>query len=304
MKAALLAIVLLSAVCASGQEEPGLKALEKVQRENDRAAAEAEKASEHAQQQLQQMGNNQQDSGPSIALTCTPKFSVKAGKVALGTKISITCSTRGAVIYYNTNGWTPTTGSRRYTNPIPISATTNLQAFAVAPNMGHSYLAQANYTVKGAVPSIPPLTLSPDAIVHAGTRLHLVTNTTISSKAAKVGDKLNLSLDQDIKVGDTVLAPKGTQVDATFTAVDPPRAFGTPGNLVFTVNSLTVHGKQIPLKGGETLQAQTRTTSIVLLSVFVPVVGLSSVAIHGHDAEIKPGMVLTASVTTDTQLQY
>jgi hypothetical protein len=139
-------------------------------------------------------------------------------------------------------------------------------------------------------------------VLHAGTRLHLVTGSTVNSKTAQVGDKLKLLLDQDVMVNDAVVLPKGAPVDATITQADPAGHAGAPGDVSFEVHSLSVRGKQISLKGGETLEGANHYGKAKGF-LFVPVVGLASLAIRGDEAEIKPGMTLTAFVATDTPLQ-
>ncbi len=248
-----------------------------------------------SQQAMQDMQNAMQNSGPSVAVTAPPTFSVNAGAIATGTTVRIKCRTHYAVIYYTTNGWTPTTASRHYKGPIAIHTTTQLQAIALAPNMIRSPIASAKYIVRGAQTPTQPLALSADGVLHAGTRLHLVTGSTVNSKTAQVGDNLKLLLDQDVMVDDVVVLPKRTPVDATITQADPAGHAGRPGDVSFEVQSLTVRGEQIALKGGETLEGANhyRKTKGFLL---VPVVGLASLAIRGDEAEIKPGMTLTASV--------
>ena len=122
------------------------------------------------------------------------------------------------------------------------------------------------------------------------------------TKTAQVGDSLSLLLDQDVKVGDTVVVPRGTPVDATITQADPSGHAGTPGDIAFEVHSLTVHGTEIPLHGGETLEGASRYNARAF--ALIPVVGLiPAIATRGDDAEIKPGMFLTASVDADTDLK-
>jgi hypothetical protein len=108
-------------------------------------------------------------------------------------------------------------------------------------------------------------------------------------------------LDQDVKIGNAVVVPKGPPVTAAITQADPAAHAGAPGDIAFQVHFLTVHGTQIPLRGGETLEGENRYGSHALL--FVPVVGLASLAIRSDEAEINPGMVLTADVAADTPLQ-
>jgi hypothetical protein len=319
MKAALLVFVLgsfsltsvLGSVPAFGQADPTAQA-EQMTRQSLHEMAEQQRQLDEFDKQTAQNSQNfmntlnnatsGDNSGPEIPTANLPKFSVKAGKLAPGTKVSISCPTPNAVIYYNTTGWTPTTSSRRYTGPITVYATTLLQAFAAAPNLANSPLVSASYTVKAAAVPVFPLSLSADGVLHAMSRLHLVTNSAISSKNAKVGDKISIQLDQDVKVGDAIVIPKGTPIDASITLVKPSGHVGVPGYMAFAVHSLTAEGKTISLQGGERLDGINHTTRSVLL--WVTFVGsIPAVMMKGGDADIKPGMKFTVGVVADTPLK-
>lgn len=277
--------------------EQSLHEMERVQRLTDEAQAQALQNINDLQKQ-----NMADNAGPSIPLTSPPKFSVKAGEVKTGTTVSISCPTQNAVIYYTTTGWTPTTSSRRYTGLITLLATTQLQAIAVAPNMANSFYASASYKVKGPPLTVFPLEIGTDGILHAKSRLHLATNSTVSSKNAKVGDKIPILLDQDIKAGDSVEIPKGTSVDATITAVTRSGILSSPGSISFAVHSLAVNGTTVALQGGERLDGAIHPLRTALL--VTTIVGtIPAVAIHGSQGEIKPGMRFTVAVATDTPLK-
>ncbi len=273
------------------------------QQANQQAMQAAQQASQQATQDAQQANQQaMQNTGPVSGHTRQPVFSVKPGTVKPGTRVRIKCRTHYAAIYYTTNGWTPTVHSRRYTGPIVVSTTTDLQAIAIAPKMGRSLIAGANYTVPGSAPTIEPLVLPADGLLAAGTRLHLATHATVDSKTAQIGDPIGIVLDQDIKAGATVLARKGTPIQATITLADHAGHAGTPGDLAFEVHFLTIHGTAVPLEGGETLEGANhyaRTRRLFL----IPVVGLSALAIHGDEAQIQPGMTFTAVVAKDTHLE-
>jgi type II secretory pathway pseudopilin PulG len=300
----LVLLFVLGALSAFAQD-PGAMAMQQAIDANQQAIQanqQAMQASQQASQQaMQDMQNAQQNSAPLVAVTRPPTFSVKAGTVTAGTTVRLKCPTHYAVIYYTTNGWTPTTSSRRYTGPIPITATTQLQAIAIAPNFVRSPIARAEYKVPGSSAEPQPLALSADGVLHAGTRLHLVTGQAMNSKSVQVGDKIALQLDEDVKLGDTVLVPKGTPVDAIITQADPSGHLGTPGDIAFEVHSLTVHGTEIPLQGGEALEGANHYGSRNYM--LIPVVGIiPALATRGDEAAIKPGMSFTAAVAADTLL--
>jgi uncharacterized Zn ribbon protein len=305
MKAALLVFALGSAV-AYGQDA-GMMAAQQAMQDAQMANQQAMQDMQHASQQAtQQMMQNATDtslySGPSIAIARQPALSVKAGVVAPGTTVRIKCSTRYAVIFFTTNGWTPTPASRRYKGPIPVTANTQLQAIAIAPNMGRSPIAIAKYTVNGTVAPVFPLALAADGVLRARTRLHLVTNSTVNSKTAEVGDSISVLLDQDVKLGDAIVIPKGTPVDAVITQADSSGHMGAPKDIAFEADSITVRGTTVPLFGGETLEGANHYSKVRGL-ILIPVAGAAGLLVRGDDAEIKPGMAFTVAVAEDTPLK-
>jgi len=215
-----------------------------------------------------------------------PVLSRQSGTVPPGTKISIRSETHYAALYYTTNGWTPTTQSAKYTGPITINSSTHLEVIAVGPNFLRSAVERADYEVPdSAAPVLESAVVVPeDETLPAGTPMRIAfAGKEIDSESAAVGDEITLVLDEQVKLGATVLAPKGTPVTASLTFADPPRG-SAPGDLVFEIHSVEIAGKQVPLFGGETLEG---------------VEGL----LRGKSAKIKPGMTAMAFVAADTRLQ-
>ena len=81
----------------------------------------------------------------------TPTFSPAPGTYASTQTVSLASTTSGASIYYTTNGTTPTTASTLFTTPISVSATTTINAIAVASGYTNSAVATGVYTI-GTVP--------------------------------------------------------------------------------------------------------------------------------------------------------
>ncbi len=247
------------------------------------------------------VGAPQTGGGVHVEVTREPTLLLKSGNVSAGTEVRIKCPTHYAAIYFTTNGWVPTAASQLYSGPIKIESTMELQAIAIAPDMKRSLIARASYTMQGSTAApIVPLPLPAGGVLALGTKLELVTGSTASSKNAQVGDTISVLLNQDIKSGETVLAPKGTPVPANITLADHSQAGGGPGDLAFEVHSLTVNGIVIPLSGGETLEGADRHKSQMLM--VIPGIGMASAAIHGVEAQITPGMGFTATVAKEIQL--
>jgi hypothetical protein len=80
--------------------------------------------------------------------TAAPVFSLSAGTYAGTQSVTITDGTAGAMIYFTTDGTTPTTQSALYNSPVPLTASTvTLQAIAVAPDDLPSTITSAAYNL-------------------------------------------------------------------------------------------------------------------------------------------------------------
>ena len=80
--------------------------------------------------------------------TATPTFRPVRAPIPAAQSVTISDTTSGAVIYYTTNGTTPTTSSAVYSTPISVSSNTTLEAIAVAPGDTQSALASAAYVIQ------------------------------------------------------------------------------------------------------------------------------------------------------------
>ncbi len=86
-----------------------------------------------------------------------PTFGTAPGSYSTPTvTVSLADSTPGAVIYYTLNGTTPTTSSSKYSGALTISATTTIQAIAVASGYANSAVASGTYTLGAASPTFTP----------------------------------------------------------------------------------------------------------------------------------------------------
>ncbi|MBQ0003237.1 MAG: chitobiase/beta-hexosaminidase C-terminal domain-containing protein [Treponema sp.] len=78
----------------------------------------------------------------------TPIFENKNNKIDKNEKITISCETEGAAIYYTTDGTDPTTSSTQYTGPVEITADTTIKAIAVKAGMNNSSVETISYVLK------------------------------------------------------------------------------------------------------------------------------------------------------------
>ena len=302
---------------ALAQIDPGAQAAQQAAQQATQANQQAIQAMQQASQQAaQQAMLASQSTTPSwpgcCALPAKPKFSVKPGTYSAPRTVKITDSARGAVIYYTTDGWTPTQDSPRYMGPITVDSTTTLQAIAVVPYFARSYVAKAEYKFPAPapvparaseVPSAPSnagAAPSPDKLVLVqNTPVHLAFAADVSSKTASVGDKIPLILAEDLMVDDVVLVKQGTPASGRIIQVDKTGLAGQPGDLTFQADSLDVNGTSVKLRGTVFLEGDAKPPNA---EVLIPVVGGAFLLKRGQDAQIKKGATLIAYVDGDTSL--
>ncbi|WP_263337675.1 chitobiase/beta-hexosaminidase C-terminal domain-containing protein [Acidicapsa dinghuensis] len=81
------------------------------------------------------------------AVLPTPTFSPAGGSYSSSQSVTIADATAGTIIYYTTNGTTPTTSSSVYSAPITVSSNETLEAIAVESGYTTSAVATASYTI-------------------------------------------------------------------------------------------------------------------------------------------------------------
>jgi hypothetical protein len=232
-----------------------------------------------------------------------PTFLPGPKEVAVGTPVILSSADPDAVIYYTTDGWTPTESSSQYKDPIVVTANTRIQAFAEVQGKSPSPIVAASFTINGAAQPLPDSATISGSLLAKGTALRLQTGNRITSETAKVGDRFYLMLDQNIVANGAVVAPRGMSVEAVVTAVQRAGQNGRSGEIVFQPTGLYIHGQTVPLAGTFTLVAPDIGTQLhhIADTSFVHVAGPLPA---GNEAKIEPGMMVTAMVAADTSLGH
>jgi hypothetical protein len=121
----------------------------------------------------------------------------------------------------------------------------------------------------------------------------------LSSKTANEGDPVNLILDEDLKVGDVVVAKAGAKAVGEITNAKKAGMMGKAGELNMRLEHLTAGDDRIRLRGSRGKEGQGKEGTAVALTVLFGPIGLIK---HGKNVDVKAGTPLTAYVDQDTPL--
>lgn len=150
-------------------------------------------------------------------------------------------------------------------------------------------------------PSPPPSAPAPQGLVlREGTEIKLRFAEAISSKTATVDDPVTLVLDEDIKIGDVVVAKAGCcKAFATVTNAKKAGMMGKGGELNIRLESLRSGDAKVHLRGTKARQGDDKVGTTVALTVLFGPIGLIK---HGKNIDIKEGTPFTAYVADDVTL--
>ena len=130
---------------------------------------------------------------------------------------------------------------------------------------------------------------------------------TMSSKDAKVDERVDFEVFDDVKVGDLVIIERGAMAIATVTEAHPKRRMGRAGKLHINIDYVRLaNGEKVPLRavkggvGGNHIAAMTGAM-VATGIVFFPAAPLF-LFMHGKDITIPKGTEVTAYVAADTPL--
>lgn len=140
---------------------------------------------------------------------------------------------------------------------------------------------------------------SAKVVLKEGTEVKLKFSDALSSKTANEGDAVNLLLDEDIKVGDVVVAKAGCKAVGTVTNAKKAGMMGKAGELNMRLEHLTIEDNKVRLRGSKGKEGQGKEGAAVALTVLFGPIGLIK---HGKNVEVKAGTPLTAYVDDDTSL--
>jgi hypothetical protein len=94
-----------------------------------------------------------------------------------------------------------------------------------------------------ALAVISPALAEASGTLPAGAKILVVTDQSVSSKTAKIGQTISGTVSQNVMSGGTVVIPKGSEVKLTVSSVQASGRLSTPAKLYLRLRSVTVGGK-------------------------------------------------------------
>jgi len=136
-------------------------------------------------------------------------------------------------------------------------------------------------------------------LLRESTQVSLKFANDLTSKTANIGDPVELVLDEDLKVGDTVVVPKGAHALATVSDAKKAGMMGKGGELSVQLQYLVAGDNHVRVRGTKGREGENKTGATVALTVLFGPIGLIK---HGKNVDIPPGTPLQAYVDQDIWL--
>lgn len=162
--------------------------------------------------------------------------------------------------------------------------------WAAAPSAA---LAQAHTLVVGQS--------TPKNVLKRGTEVRLETVRELNSNDSKVGDRFDLEVVEDVKLGGRTVIPAGTRAVGEVTVAKRKGMWGKSGKLETRLLYLEVGDQRIRITGASTDKGKTGTAGVVASLAVVPVAGFF---VTGTSAVIPPRTQTVATLDEDIPVQF
>ena len=175
-----------------------------------------------------------------------------------------------------------------------------LIASLVFASMGEVLLARET----SAVPQVPqtPAPQSGDKVIlKEGTEVSLQLAQKLTSKSAVVGEPVEFTLAEDLKVGDALVVKHGARVLGTVTEGKESEKKKTPAKqLAIRLDYLRAGAAKIPLRGEQNVKGKRNKEAVVAGTIFLGLSGL--LLTSGKKYELPEGTPVKAYVAEDTEV--
>jgi len=145
-------------------------------------------------------------------------------------------------------------------------------------------------------PAPAPAATPAKLVLKDGSDIHLKFAEAITSKTATEGDPVNLLLDQDLKIGDVVVAKAGAKAVGTITHAKKAGMMGKAGELNMRLEYILIGDDRVHIRGSKGKEGEGKEGTAVALTVLFGPLGLIK---HGKNVEVKEGTPLLAYMDQD-----
>ena len=145
--------------------------------------------------------------------------------------------------------------------------------------------------------------------IPADTLVKIKLMTSVDSKTANIGDKINYQVAEDVVVDGTVVVPKGAEGIGTVKKVSRSHNFGRDAKVEIDFDTTkAIDGTQIPTFLGEKAQKETETLAIAAgatiagLAILGPVGIVTGVFVKGKEISIPEGTEMYIQTKTEVNV--
>jgi hypothetical protein len=140
---------------------------------------------------------------------------------------------------------------------------------------------------------------APRLVLPARTPVTLLTQTELDTRSSKQGDRFELAVRDDVRVGGLVAIPKGSKAWGEIIRRTGKGSYGRSGKLELRLLHLTVDGQNIRLDGDERLKGESAVEAAVVTSA---IWGLIGAFISGKSARLPAGTEIVGFTRRDVPL--
>jgi hypothetical protein len=142
---------------------------------------------------------------------------------------------------------------------------------------------------------------TPKNVLQRGTEVRLETTRELNSNDAKVGDRFDLEVIEDVKLNGRTVIPAGTRAVGEVTVAKRKGMWGKSGKLETRLLYLEVGDQRIRITGASTDKGKTGTAGVVASLAVVPVAGFF---VTGTSAVIPPRTQAVATLDEDVPVSF
>jgi hypothetical protein len=128
----------------------------------------------------------------------------------------------------------------------------------------------------------------------AGTPITLAVSREVNSSTHRAGDTFPLTVLNDVRIGDTIVIPRGTPAQGEITWRTGKGAFGKSGKLEFSLRYIELNGQRIPVSGDYRQEGEGNTVATGVAVLAAGLIG--GFIVTGKRARLPVGRELMSQV--------